>query len=78
MEPMEPKLIILVTGDSGAGKDHCAGVWVSVFSKYANRSLKAHAVSSSYETKREYAAAKNANLGRLLKTGSTRSNTVQR
>lgn len=29
--PMEPNLIILVTGESCAGKDYCADIWVSVF-----------------------------------------------
>ena len=29
--PMEPKFIILVRGESGAGKDYCADVWVRLF-----------------------------------------------
>ncbi|KAK4119869.1 hypothetical protein N657DRAFT_684049 [Parathielavia appendiculata] len=61
--PMEPKLIVVVTGESGAGKDYCADVWVSVFT---NRRFKARAVSISEATKREYAAATGADLNRLL------------
>jgi adenine phosphoribosyltransferase len=62
--PMEPKLIVLVTGESGAGKDYCADVWVSVF---ANRGFEARAVSISEATKHEYAAATGADVNRLLR-----------
>jgi len=61
---VEPKLIILVTGSSCAGKDYCANVWVSVFRSMMN--LTARAVSISDATKREYAAATDADLSRLL------------
>ncbi|CAH0044347.1 unnamed protein product [Clonostachys solani] len=61
--PTRPKLIILVTGKSGAGKDHCANFWASLFSA---RSLEARAVSISQVTKQEYAAATGADLNRLL------------
>ncbi|KAI4862399.1 phosphoribosyl transferase domain protein [Hypoxylon rubiginosum] len=61
--PKEPKLIVLVTGDICAGKDYCAGIWVSVFD---NTGLTARAVSISDATKREYAAASGADLNRLL------------
>ncbi|MCJ1279629.1 hypothetical protein MMC21_007453 [Puttea exsequens] len=64
--PMGQKLIILVTGESCAGKDYCADVWVSVFNKCTHKSLRARAVSISDATKREYAAATDANLSRLL------------
>lgn len=62
--PPEPGLIVLVTGESCVGKDHCAGVWVSVL---ATRGHKARAVSISDAAKREYAAATGADLGRLLR-----------
>jgi len=62
-ESMEPKLVVLVTGDSGAGKDYCADVWVSVF---ANQHTRARAVSISEATKREYAEASGADVNRLL------------
>jgi adenine phosphoribosyltransferase len=65
--PVEPKLIILVTGESCAGKDYCADVWVSVFSAYPQKSLPARAVSISDATKREYAAATGTDLNRLLR-----------
>ncbi|RFU80835.1 phosphoribosyl transferase domain [Trichoderma arundinaceum] len=64
--PMEPKLIILVTGESCAGKDYCADVWASLFTKDIQRSLSARAVSISEATKREYAAATGADLNALL------------
>ena len=64
--PMEQKLIILVTGESCAGKDYCADVWVSVFIRCTQKSLMARAVSISDATKREYAAATGADLSRLL------------
>ncbi|RHZ58401.1 uncharacterized protein CDV56_108098 [Aspergillus thermomutatus] len=65
--PMEQKLIILVTGESGAGKDYCADIWASVFTTCAHKSLTARAVSISHVTKREYAAHTGANLNRLLR-----------
>jgi len=64
--PMEQKLIVLVTGESCAGKDYCADVWVSVFTTCTHKSLTARAVSISDATKREYAAATDAGLDRLL------------
>ncbi|OAL42701.1 hypothetical protein IQ07DRAFT_338536 [Pyrenochaeta sp. DS3sAY3a] len=61
--PLGPKLILLITGESCAGKDHCAQVWVSMFAKHA---LTARAVSISEAIKHEYAAATGADAGRLL------------
>jgi hypothetical protein len=68
-----PKLVILVTGDSCAGKDYCGDVWVSVFNSHTQqRTLEqttnpsghtfhsvpmARVVSISDVTKREYAKA---------------------
>lgn len=64
----EQKLIILVTGESGAGKDYCAGIWASVFTTYTlkEKSLTARAISISDATKQEYAMATGADLNRLL------------
>jgi adenine phosphoribosyltransferase len=62
-KPMEPPLIILVTGESCAGKDFCADVFVSVFAAYSH---KARVTSISYVTKREYVADTGADLERLL------------
>lgn len=63
--PMVPKLIVLITGESGVGKDYCAGVWVSVLSSaYKNLSVRVASISDT--TKREYAAATGADLNRLL------------
>ncbi|KAJ5175665.1 uncharacterized protein N7482_001542 [Penicillium canariense] len=62
---MKQKLIILVTGESCAGKDYCADIWVSVFIS-CHKSLMARAVSISDVAKREYAAATGADLTRLL------------
>lgn len=63
---VERKLIILVTGESCAGKDYCADVWVSVFIRCTHKSLTARTVSISDTLKREYVAATGANLSRLL------------
>ncbi|KAH7176408.1 phosphoribosyl transferase domain protein [Dactylonectria macrodidyma] len=63
--PMEPKLIIIITGGHGAGKDYCADIWVSAFT--ACNTYKSRVVSISDATKREYAAAAGADLERLLK-----------
>lgn len=64
--PMEQKVIILVTGESCAGKDYCADVWASAFIRCTCKTLTARVASISDETKREYAAATGADLGRLL------------
>jgi adenine phosphoribosyltransferase len=58
-----PTLIVLVTGESCAGKDYSAAIWASTF---IASGLTARVVSISDATKREYAAVKGANLGRLL------------
>ncbi|EOA85705.1 uncharacterized protein SETTUDRAFT_111453 [Exserohilum turcica Et28A] len=61
--PLGPKLILLVTGESCAGKDYCADVWVSMF---AERGLTTRVVSISEAIKREYAVATGADPDRLL------------
>ncbi|KAI6777823.1 uncharacterized protein J7T54_002744 [Emericellopsis cladophorae] len=63
--PVEPKLIILVTGESCAGKDYCADIWVPMFAG-GHKDIKARAVSISDAIKAEYAAANGADLRRLL------------
>lgn len=65
--PTELKLIVFVTGESCAGKDYCADIWVSVFNTCNHISLRARAVSISDAIKREYAAATGADLERLLR-----------
>ncbi|KAG4279183.1 hypothetical protein FPRO04_13657 [Fusarium proliferatum] len=64
--PMKQKLIILVMGESGVGKDYCADIWVSVFTRCAHKHCKARKASISYATKREYATATGADLDALL------------
>lgn len=59
-------LIVPVTGDSGAGKDYCAGIWASVFNSCTGKSLQARTVSISNITKKEYAHATGADLTLLL------------
>lgn len=65
--PMEPKLIILVTGETGSGKDYCANVWASLFNDYVHRDLNVVTASISDATKREYATTTGADLDRLLR-----------
>ena len=69
--PMASKLIIVVTGECGAGKDYCADIWVSVFNTRTHgKGLAVRAVSISDATKREYAAMTGADLDRLLRDRS--------
>ncbi|CAG8899878.1 unnamed protein product [Penicillium egyptiacum] len=65
--PTEQRLIILVTGACGAGKDYCADTWVSAFLEYTHKSLVVRAASISDATKREYAAVSGADLDCLLR-----------
>ncbi|CEJ62044.1 hypothetical protein PMG11_10558 [Penicillium brasilianum] len=65
--PATQKLIILVTGESGVGKDYCANSWASSFNTNYGNSLLARTFSISDVTKREYAAAHpGVDLKRLL------------
>ncbi|KAI0401677.1 hypothetical protein F4802DRAFT_418960 [Xylaria palmicola] len=61
--PVKCKLILLLTGQNGAGKDYTGNALVSVF---ARKQLTARAVSISDAAKREYAAATGADPDRLL------------
>ncbi|KAA8621660.1 P-mevalo-kinase multi-domain protein [Pyrenophora tritici-repentis] len=67
-----PKLVVLVTGESCAGKDHCAHIWASLFLQHRNNTEfsaqgpNSRVMSISDATKREYAAAVGADFDRLL------------
>ncbi|KAL7649215.1 hypothetical protein ACMYSQ_012326 [Aspergillus niger] len=61
--PGEQTLIVLVTGESCAGKDYCANVWVAALNE---KGLRARVVSINDATKQEYAAASGADFERLL------------
>ncbi|KAF7524789.1 hypothetical protein G7054_g11304 [Neopestalotiopsis clavispora] len=65
--PTVPKLIVLITGDSGAWKDYCAEIWAGLFNSLDNPKLKSASVSISDTIKSEYAVATGANLDRLLR-----------
>ncbi|MCJ1444926.1 MAG: hypothetical protein MMC23_005430 [Stictis urceolatum] len=60
------KIIILVTGESCAGKDYCAEIWADVLVRSDPEKLAARVISISDAVKREYAAATGADLKRLL------------
>lgn len=60
------KIIILVTGRSGAGKDYCAAIWASAFAARTQNNITVRVVSVSYKFKQEYAAATGVDLSRLL------------
>ncbi|KAL2062514.1 hypothetical protein VTL71DRAFT_6780 [Oculimacula yallundae] len=62
---MTPTLIILVTGNSCAGKDYGADIWGSALAKYGRGAIEVRVVSISDLTKREYAIATGASLKRL-------------
>lgn len=67
--PIDQKIIILVTGESCAGKDFCADVWASLITRpniTHHKQLTARAVSISDSIKREYAETKGADLHRIL------------
>ncbi|KAF7864439.1 hypothetical protein EAF04_006573 [Stromatinia cepivora] len=64
--PVKQKLIILVTGDSAAGKDYCADIFVSAITAYPHKTFTACSASISDVTKREYATAAGADPNRLL------------
>ena len=61
-----PKLIILITGRSGAGKDYCAKIWESILSKDAGNPMAIHTASISDDTKKQYALNNQADYERLL------------
>ncbi|KAJ4303230.1 hypothetical protein N0V90_002123 [Kalmusia sp. IMI 367209] len=61
-----PKLVILVTGKSCAGKDYCAKIWASKINEVPDRNLKAVICSISDVTKREYASEIGADFERLV------------
>ncbi|KAI2616316.1 hypothetical protein GGR54DRAFT_631802 [Hypoxylon sp. NC1633] len=61
--PKELKLVVLVTGESCAGKDFCAEVWSSMFTK---EGFTVSTASISNAIKQEYAAASGADLASLL------------
>jgi hypothetical protein len=64
--PTLPKVIILVTGESCAGNDHCADVWCSLFISVSHKSLRAQTLSISDTIKQGYTAATGADLKSLL------------
>lgn len=65
--PKTPTLVVLVTGESGVGKDYCAKVWASrLVDAYSEQGLTAVVASISESTKRAYAAATGADLNRLF------------
>ncbi|KAF5671342.1 adenine phosphoribosyltransferase [Fusarium denticulatum] len=57
------KLVVIVTGEHGVGKDYCANIWSAVFKVYGYSSL---VVSMSEATKRKHAAVKGADPDRLI------------
>lgn len=59
-------LIVLVTGRSGAGKDHCAKEWAARITECTQGRIRAQVTSISDATKREYAVATGADMTRLL------------
>jgi adenine phosphoribosyltransferase len=65
--PIGQRLIVLVTGESGAGKDYGADIWANAFSTCVDKNLTARVVSISNATKTEYATANpGVDLTRLL------------
>ncbi|KAH8730018.1 hypothetical protein GQ44DRAFT_723494 [Phaeosphaeriaceae sp. PMI808] len=65
-QPTQQKLIIVVTGESGTGKDYCANFWAPILKMYLRKGATTRVISISDETKKEYAIAVGADLSRLL------------
>lgn len=66
---VDQKIIVLVTGESCAGKDFCADVWASVLSRpniTHHDQLITRVASISNATKRDFAVATGADLRRML------------
>ncbi|KAM3541088.1 hypothetical protein ARSEF1564_006023 [Beauveria bassiana] len=61
----QQRLIVLITGDTGVGKDYCAKVLASEVTKH-HEDLRVRVVSISDATKAQYAAATGADLARML------------
>lgn len=64
--PLESKVIILVTGESGAGKDYSAAIWKSESSSYTEKRLVVRVASIGDAIKREYGTSTGADLELLL------------
>lgn len=65
----KPELVVLVTGEDGAGKDYCAKVWESAIIECTERgpgAMKARVVRISDAIKRQYAAVTGADFQLLL------------
>ena len=66
-KPVPPKLILVITGESGVGKDYCAtNVWAPMFNTCAPGFPNTRVISISDAIKREYAAATGLDFNRLL------------
>lgn len=67
-----PKLILLITGEHGVGKDYAANIWKSLFQKHSHKqqNFTARVVSISDTIKREYATKTGANIDMLLSNDS--------
>ncbi|KAG8156308.1 hypothetical protein KVR01_013843 [Diaporthe batatas] len=66
---VDQKIIVLVTGESCAGKDFCADVWASVLSRpnvTHHEQITTSVASISDATKRDFAVATGADLRRVL------------
>ncbi|KAI0427611.1 phosphoribosyl transferase domain protein [Xylaria sp. FL1042] len=62
--PKEPKFIILTTGESCAGKDYCANIWVRMTRSLTTLTVRISSISD--QAKRAYAAISGADLDGLL------------
>ncbi|KAJ5100909.1 hypothetical protein N7456_006961 [Penicillium angulare] len=61
-----PRLIILVSGKSCAGKDYCADVWKAVLAADDDPTISIRKVSISDKTKQDYALSIGADWRRLI------------
>lgn len=68
--PISQKLLFIITGVSGAGKDYCTAIWADLLAnlgiRHGTHRFIVRTVSISDTTKREYAIDTGANLKKLL------------
>ncbi|KAF0638745.1 hypothetical protein FPSE5266_05483 [Fusarium pseudograminearum] len=60
---LSQKMVVLATGEHGAGKDYCANIWAAAIKGHGHSTA---VLSISDATKREYASHTGASLKRLL------------
>jgi hypothetical protein len=72
----KPRFVVLITGESVAGKEYYANVWCSLLTELSRRMITVRMASIGDATKRDHATAIVPDFGRLIV--DARSNIVKR